>query len=1011
MLKQHNVFLSYSHKDKDWMEEVVTSLKPLSFLGMIDTWVDTRIKTGDDWFEEITRAIEQADIGIFLLSRQFLASEFINNEEIPALMRQRKRNGMVVISILARPCPWESVYRLNNLQIWQYQNQALSELEKESELDKAFSQLTSDIHELIKNISPTELSGATAETNNHEFEQEFIAVTDAIDVSRLPYSGSELFGRDKELKKLDEAWQSETTNIISLIAWGGVGKSTLVNKWLQFLEKDGYRGAKKVFAWSFYSQGTGDQVTSGDEFIFEALTFFGDSEPSAGSAYEKGQRLARLVQKQKTLLLLDGLEPLQAGENLKEIKGRVQDQGIAALMRNLALQNPGLCVISSRVQVKDIERYKEKASVIQLEKLSAEAGRALLRIGGVKGDDKQLEILVQEFGGHALAIGLLPGYLKAFAGHPAEQALVIADLPKVKVRDGKHPRRVIAALYQQLKDEATDACILASELLLLLGLFDRPVSMEALEELIKVPAITGLTDCLSQYGEAGLLKAVGQLRTIQLLAKYSEHQKDKIDCHPIIREHFSNELKDNPDGRKTAHARLYEYYKNLPDKEQPDTVAEMEPLFQAIRHGCFAGLANDALNDVYWARVQRGREQFLAYKLDSFGVDLTLTCITSFFTKPWTELDKTLSSDEQAVVLNWAGFRLRALGRLKETQQPFHTCLNLSLEQSDWKGAAVDASNLSELSLNLGDVKAAISYGKQAMKYANKSADGFQMESKRAVYAYALLAQGEFYKAFKLFTDAEEKQKNRQLGNMFLYSNGGFLFCDYWLSQAEVSNVQERANYAIEIATRENWLLDIALDELSIAKASLAQAIINDATSEIVDALTLMHHSVDDLRKAGDLVYSPKGLLARSQCFIEVAKVDDSQRQNHLHNAWQDLNEVEEIAIPGDMKLYLVDYELSVCRLLYGQLSLEPNKEKYQIWQDGEAVECSKEQMQNRFYQYRDKAEKLIHETGYHRRDAELKNLKEVDISNPDFAEQPRPDWLPPFVNKQDDLALPQDSD
>ena len=79
-----------------------------------------------------------------------------------------------------------------------------------------------------------------------------------------PRPGAELFGRQDELALLDEAWAAETKNVVSLVAWGGVGKSTLVNKWLERLKADNYRGAARVFGWSFYSQGTGERVTSAD---------------------------------------------------------------------------------------------------------------------------------------------------------------------------------------------------------------------------------------------------------------------------------------------------------------------------------------------------------------------------------------------------------------------------------------------------------------------------------------------------------------------------------------------------------------------------------------------------------------------------------------------------------------------------------------------------------------------------------------------------------------------------
>ena len=90
---------------------------------------------------------------------------------------------------------------------------------------------------------------------------------DKIDLRRLPETGKALFGRTKEMTFLDEAWSSDQTNLVSLVAWGGVGKSTLINKWLERLRADDFRGAKRVFGWSFYSQGTNERVTSADQFV------------------------------------------------------------------------------------------------------------------------------------------------------------------------------------------------------------------------------------------------------------------------------------------------------------------------------------------------------------------------------------------------------------------------------------------------------------------------------------------------------------------------------------------------------------------------------------------------------------------------------------------------------------------------------------------------------------------------------------------------------------------------
>ena len=97
-----------------------------------------------------------------------------------------------------------------------------------------------------------------------------------VHITGLPETAYErLVGRDDELKRLDDAWADSKTNILSLVAEGGAGKSALVNEWLKRLQADNYRGAEAVLGWSFYSQGTKERATSADAFLDWALDKLG----------------------------------------------------------------------------------------------------------------------------------------------------------------------------------------------------------------------------------------------------------------------------------------------------------------------------------------------------------------------------------------------------------------------------------------------------------------------------------------------------------------------------------------------------------------------------------------------------------------------------------------------------------------------------------------------------------------------------------------------------------------
>ncbi len=147
---------------------------------------------------------------------------------------------------------------------------------------------------------------------------------------------------------------------------------------------DHYRSAELVFGWSFYRQGTSGGTSSADEFLDAALTWFGDPDPRLGTAWEKGERLAKLVAHRRTLLVLDGLEPLQNPPGPQE--GRLREPSLQALLRELAAFNTGLCVITTRMPVADIADHERTSALRRdLEQLSSDAGAKLLRALGVKG--------------------------------------------------------------------------------------------------------------------------------------------------------------------------------------------------------------------------------------------------------------------------------------------------------------------------------------------------------------------------------------------------------------------------------------------------------------------------------------------------------------------------------------------------------------------------------------------------------------------------------------------------
>lgn len=150
-----DIFISYSHKDEEWKDELKSHLSVLENYGGIAIWEDRQINAGDNWYPAIKEAIQNSKIAILLISRDFLASDFVRREEIPELLKRQSSDQIRVIPLIIKPCAWQSVPWLADLQGATKNNEPLAKYKLKSfELDLALSGLVNDIDQLLKNSNP-----------------------------------------------------------------------------------------------------------------------------------------------------------------------------------------------------------------------------------------------------------------------------------------------------------------------------------------------------------------------------------------------------------------------------------------------------------------------------------------------------------------------------------------------------------------------------------------------------------------------------------------------------------------------------------------------------------------------------------------------------------------------------------------------------------------------------------------------------------------------------------------
>jgi tetratricopeptide (TPR) repeat protein len=884
-----------------------------------------------------------------------------------------------------------------------------------------------DIEELIDRYIPPHKAPKPSQTSATGFHA---------DISRIDkYAPSELIGREDELKLLNDAWdkairgEPKRPHILTFVALGGEGKTSLVAKWAASLAFQDWPGCDAVFAWSFYSQGTREQVAaSSDLFLREALVFFGDSETAESSkgAHEKGKALANLVASRRSLLILDGLEPLQYAPT-SPTPGELKDQGIAALLKGLAAASRGLCVVTTRYSLPDLRAFwQTNAPEVKLLRLSRDAGVHLLKTLGVKGSEwrnlplkdgdpdsekvNEFEKLVEDVKGHALTLNLLGSYLRDAHGGDLRKRDLIDFADADAANEHKHhvvhvmdtyvrwlsptgfrawSRRLFSPEERETQVEGKKALAV----LRLVGLFDRPVTDDCLGALLKAPAISDLTEPLVKLNEAQRNTVLTRLEDAKLLTvnRDASGALVSLDAHPHLREYFARQLRtQQPDAWRAAHRRLYEYLCETTREGDQPTLEDLQPLYQAVAHGCQARMQREALLKVYFARILRSDQHYTWHKLGAYGSELGAQAC--FFEHPWTRLTAGMTESEQAWLVSETGFCLRALGRLTEALEPMRAGLKMRIKQEVWKSAAIIASNLSELELTLGEVAGAVGDAEQSVTHADRSGDAGWSEWSRTTLANALNQAGRQDDSRYRFQEAEALQKEVFPTFAHLFGEPGFSHCDFLLVVAERSawqaqlgrlndsavadtaracrDVKQRALTILDFDQKRHGtsLLEIALDHLTLSRAAFYEVVLVEGSlafkTQNSELKTSIAVAVDGLRRANAQEFIVRGLLTRAWLrFLTGARTGPESAQEDLDEAW-------EIAERGPMRLFMADIHLYRARL-FGGMKDEGGRMTYPWDKNPDGTPRGpKDDLAA--------ARKLIEQCGYFRRKEELEDAEEA---------------------------------
>lgn len=749
-------------------------------------------------------------------------------------------------------------------------------------------------------------------------------LTDRVFNHGLPITDRELFGRDAERAQLVGGWDSTQTRVLSIVAVGGAGKSALVNDWLKKMSEAGFPGAEKVLIWSFYSQGTRENLVSADIFVNAALRWLGDEQAVTLSPAARGARLAELIKRHRFLLVLDGLEPLQHPPDADKVGGKLTDNSIRALLESLAAPDwNGLCVVTTRVRVAELAAFEEgnersMGSVARLDlgPLENKDAVALLsRLVGSHADEGKLNEAANEVKRHALALTLLGHYMRAAQGGD----LTVPGQPRTLAgpdREGEHARRVIAAYVKWFQASGREDEV---AILRFIGLFDRPAEPRALAALL-VDRDLDLPASLEQVGDEAWDRCVGVLIELGLLYPEVAGPPGSLDAHPLVREYFRDELKEErPHLWKRGNRILYEHYTgNAPYR--PITTASMQPLYAAATHGCEAGLHQEVFDEVLLARVWRDRRtNYSTRRLGMTGADIA--ALSNYFPPgDWSRLRRLdLSPRARVLILTNAGVRLRQLGELADARESF-TAVDEEIDvgtagSQDLEDAAYGAAQHAELQVLAGRLggrgsspSGALASARRAVEYADGGEDPYFSMHARSTLGEVNFMLGNLHRTGECFEQAKEVERRRRPRPPFLYSQGLFRYGYYLIECGRERELIDEARGDVGWGTdgNDSSLLSeaIRLLVLGAVRRSLIERGDERSPELLGEAEELLDAAYDEFKQAGYADYTVRGLLERARFFRVRGEAGD------FDAARRDLTEATFEARRGSMDLLEADIQL-----------------------------------------------------------------------------------------------------
>ena len=868
---KYDVFISYSHKDEEWV--VDTLLSALENAGL-KVCIDFRdFIPGKPSRHNMRDACKESKYTVLVMTPAWMASEWTSFEGLLTFLHDPANKHLRTVPILFEKCDIPE-----DIQIFTY----VDFLRKDREAI-AWKQLFTSLGKPNAPIPGTPVKEPEPKTP----ESWFLA---------HPYGMSPNFTGRREERNMLTGWLNSDKDhpLLIIRALGGFGKSALTWHWLTH-DVDAKQFPAVVF-WSFYE---GD--ASFENFLKETLKYLGVLNAEQLNPYQQTQLLLSLLQRPGILLILDGFERVlraysnmgaaYQSDDLQMEKDGLQDSSrdcvnmfADGFLRSIGAYGSILrskVLMTTRLTPRAVENHRQFLQGVreeELKEMKKEDAVAFFHAQGIRGTHAEIEAACEPYGYHPLSLRILAGLIVNDRNAPGDISAAKTLEITGDIIQNKH--HVLETAFNSLS--ASQKSLLGR-----VACFRAPTSYDALK------TIQG-----SGQGNNFLDDSLKALESRGLV--HWDRKANKYDLHPIVRRFAYDQL--TASDRTAAHIRLVNYFDAVPKLEKVDKLEDLALVIELYHHMVRAGNLDEAIKLFIDRLANTLYFQFGAYQLCS-------ELLRALFLDSEDKPPRLKREDAQGWALNVLASAYAASGQPRRAVPLFEMDIAIMEKMGDKTNTAIPLGAVAQVALlPIGSLSDAERNLRRMIDLSHEIGDerleGNGYYERGRVLAYA----GQWEESEKALNVGEEiKKKTNHIqgqGVICSYRALRFLLLARANPQLPIENLKssiECAQRALELADetarpnsgfvypirdyiRAYWLLGSAYranKELTLAEENLSKALnlcrqINNVEHEadILLDLARLRYAQGDFKDAQEKASEALVITERSGYVLQGADVN-----------------------------------------------------------------------------------------------------------------------------------------